>query len=472
MKFSFSLFFAVVLLIACEDDEGILMTEVPVTSKISGPDAVEIASEGVSYSVSQRLGSTYEWSVSDASVSNASTSGTLKIDFTDFPLNVDSTATVTVVETNSNGVQGEEMSKTIKITVSRPTVNVFPASDIPLRKDSSEFILFAFDKPLATAPSLEVLPVVGLTEKGSFGEVKEMVITDTVDIVTGAAARAFWKADPEPVGSVYYAEFTANVGNASAAEVSVSDAVATIEHGGLEMSEASAEISRVDNIGPFAKFTFSDQLVKDGDDSVSVTVTFNEPLTLKIKPGDIKVSFAGGSGIPEMEETVLKTALNDEDEIIDNTVWMFKYLPTEGDGILDFSVTGAVDVAGNEQGVIVPGSKNKFIVDNTDPVLSGESAIEVNDENYGEITLQSNEDGTVFFILIADGSEVPEVADVVGANPSITLNSGNSAVKGGSPVTLNTIVLEDKKYDIYVVIRDDAGNETDVLGPIELSIGD
>ena len=456
-------------LLSCEDDEGgALFTDVPVTTEIDGPEEVEIASTGVTYSVSQRVGSTYTWSVTGAEIAEASTSGAVKINFTtQFPAPTDP-AVITVVETDERGAQGEARTLEVVIEVSQPSASIISATSLPLKEGSSDFVVAVFHKPLQTAPEFDVLSVSGLPEKGTLSATTGTLMTaaDTVSMFTSLAVRSIFR-DNGPAGDVYYTEFTSGPGNAGAARIGISDAVATELHGGLTMKAAAGSINRIDNAGASAAIGFSSSFVKVGDDDVEITVTFNEELdTLNT----VFIEFASVGGIPALPATAMTPTLDDDGNFADSKVWKFKYAVEDGNGVPDFILSGGTDIAGNPVvGPVSNASKTFLTIDNIAPLTSNESGDQINAEFFASLAVDSNEDGMVYYAVVADGAD-PKVSEIVSGDPSVVILNGSKSVDAGATASFTTQVLDPDEYDVYFVIEDDAGNLSLRSGKVDLSI--
>ncbi|KZZ85045.1 Ig-like domain-containing protein [Bacillus sp. SJS] len=75
--------------------------------------------------------------------------------------------------------------------------------------------------------------------------------------------------------------------------------------------------------------------------------------------------------------------------------------------------------------------------------------------------VQSNEAGTAYFLVVADGATAPTEAAIVANNVTVALTAGAEATK-----TL-TFTADNTAYDVYVVVKDAAGNAT---APVKVDV--
>ena len=375
---------------------------------------------------------------------------------------------ITIVETDERGVQAEPQTLEITIEVSQPrATSIFAATGGPLREGSSDFAIAVFDKPLQTPPEFEVLSVPGLPVKGALDTSTGTLITaaDTVSKFSSGAVRELFR-DGDPLGGVYYVQYTAGPGNAEEAEVSVSSAVAVELHGGLTMNPTVGAINEIDNTSPQAEITFSSELAKIGDE-ITITVTFNEPLR-NTNSSAVTIGFASTGGIPGLSPTAMSTETDEDGLIIDSKVWTLKYIAGGGDGLPEFIVSEARDRAGNAQESI---STEDLEIDNTSPLPFNEVGVQVNTELFASLSVDSNEDGMVYYGIVENDS-IPTVAEVVSGNPTVLILSDEKSVslETSATASFTTGLLDPDDYDVYFVIEDEAGNLSALSDKVDLSI--
>lgn len=416
-----------VLLSSCGDDE---LTpggrKIPVTSAISGSATVDISPVAVGgYSIIERTGSTYAWSVSGVgTISGASNESSVALLFGSA-----GTTTLTVTETNDLGTAEPQ---TLSITSSAGALGVnkiITTSKVPLKENDTDAVVVVFDKELQTAPTFALAQAAGITTLGSLSST-----TGTAIGLTDTTAYGLTKADYLGNGtlSAYFVTYTAGQGNGNP-NIIVSGAVAAATWGGETMTTTDATaISTVDNTAPTGTLTLSADLAKNGDSDITITVTFSEAMDAT---SALTISSPATGTIDALASKAMTVDADD------SKVWTTTYTPSTGDGVPVFTVTGATDLAGNSHGSI----NGSLTIDNTIPIIGSESAAEITSEsNLASLSATSNEDGEVFYSV---------------EQSSTVLESGSASASAGVANTFQTGVLTSGTYEVYFYSVDKAGNK-------------
>lgn len=447
-----------VLLFSCSDDDidlSSLENLVPVTSKISGPVQVDVNPLSNTYSIPLRQKSTYAWSVSGTgTIVGEATGNSVNVSF-----GSEGSSTLTIVETN---VGGSGTPQTLEITSAAGTPGVSSISSLstaPLKSGTKDTVVVVYNRAIATAPSATLVTNPELVEFGTLGQAEGQKIT---------AANAAKFGVGEDDLAAYFWEYTAGAGDVSPS-ISISGAVADASWGGkAQVSASSGSLTATDNTAPTGKLSYSSELAKEGDSDIVITVTFGEG----IDPTSVVMIDWTGNNVPAFNGSLAV----DKD---DNKVWTTKYTPSTGNDVLNFTVTGAVDLAGNAQGSIADAT---IEIDNTKPTIGGSSAVEYELSGvkfqYAILDAASNEKGMVYWIVVPDGTDGTN--DALGSaidmsNPSrvrdgsIAVELGSTADSGGG-VNIATGILTAGAYDVYFYSEDEAGNESTVSTKIDLTI--
>ncbi|MEO1050319.1 MAG: hypothetical protein AAFX87_06825 [Bacteroidota bacterium] len=416
---SLFLFGMVFVITSCGDDDvtGVLATEIPVTDAIAGATDVELGST-VTYSVPQRVGSTYAWTVTGATAA-ASTTGTVSVTFDV----MGASATVTVVETNEAGRAGDAQTADVTISNTAPTATSSLAGLGIYKDGDTDSVKVSFDFPVSA-------PVVSSSGLG----------TDITDVAMTA------------IDAQNYFTIVAfdNTGADSDVEFVVSGAARTL--GGMMQANDTAS-AEIDNTAPTASIAFSSAAVND-EGTVDFTITFDEDMGSMDTLLFVDIT---GAGIDAVEDTVV---IGDDPNMLSYT-----FTPTgAGDGMVTIAVSGLTDLVGNEVNM-VPLASN-LMVDNTAPMITNEGAGDVG--TAAELSVTSDSDGMAYFVVLADGADAP--MDAAG------VMSNSAAVASGSFETIGNlsrstqVALATGAYDVYYVVKDVAGNVSGVSSAVDLTL--
>lgn len=444
---------SIVLFGACSDDEFASPIDegfTPVTAAITGSDAVDVTPLTVRYSVPTRASSTFAWSVSSGTA--GAISGNADGNSVDLVFTAEGTITLQVIETNTGGA-GDAVTLDIVATAGTPSAaNIFTESTIPVRSGQIDTVVVSFNREMATAPTAALTTGAGIETLGSLGQATGQAITAanaSVFSLTGADSLA------NGAMSAYFWIYTAGTGDGTPG-ISVTGGVANAAWGGTTQASASTgSITTIDNTAPSAAdISYSSEVAKNGDD-ITVTVTFSEPMDAT---ASVSIDWAGNSVAAFSGNLAVDS---------DNTaVWTTTYSAPAGDDAINFVVTGARDLAGNGQNAVADAT---LVVDNTAPAVSGAAAAEFSSSvDWARLNATSSENGTLYYIIVADGVAVADQADV--QNPNIGVENGSASASAGVSTTIDSGVLAAGSYDVYFFAKDAAENEGTVVGPTDLTI--
>ena len=108
-------------------------------------------------------------------------------------------------------------------------------------------------------------------------------------------------------------------------------------------------------------------------------------------------------------------------------------------------------------------------MDNTAPVFTASypkaGAAQAIDSRKVEFLVEANEAGTAYYVVVANGATPPNVAQIMAGKDSkdaTPFNSGNASITANIEKSFITAALpeHDKGYDVYIVVKDIAGNLT------------
>ncbi|WP_317040692.1 beta strand repeat-containing protein, partial [Roseivirga misakiensis] len=123
------------------------------------------------------------------------------------------------------------------------------------------------------------------------------------------------------------------------------------------------------------------------------------------------------------------------------------------------------DAAGNQSSVVT----NSAAVDATAPTLTNQ-ALAQTDFNDLQITYQSNETGTLYYVVTTNSSTPTQAQVLAGndqsGNSSNVVSSGNSAVTvtgSNQTIALNGLTLSSTTYHLFIYEEDAAGNQSSVV---------
>ncbi|MEJ8553770.1 S-layer homology domain-containing protein [Tepidibacter sp. Z1-5] len=126
----------------------------------------------------------------------------------------------------------------------------------------------------------------------------------------------------------------------------------------------------------------------------------------------------------------------------------------------------AVDRSNNKQNSVKKIQVSE--IDTTAPIFTKKEAKLGDSTEKIKLTVETNEIGTIYYIVVEDGNEPPTVKQVKSGNNY----NGTVIVASGNKKSLSDEVIsgltEGKKYDIYIVAEDESGNISDTVSKINI----
>lgn len=404
-------------IMACETTDYGLNFTVPTAPEVEGiigPNEVDAGSTET-YSVeAPRQGSTYAWVVQGAS--SSSLEGTsISVTFDDAG---ETSASVAVTETNSSGT-GDAKTLAVTVTTSKPVASTELAGGLPIKDGSSDTVKIAFDKPIATAPSIDVA-----SGGGSFGAVAAVDATS------------------------FYAIYTHAGGGNGTIKYNVFGAVATAENGGETMDTTSFENITIDNIAPVGQMKVNGEItgsVQPGATTL-LSLTFENNEDPLVDTAIVVVTISG-TNIVTVTDTMTSTNAT-------NTNFELFYTP-ELDGASDVTspmnitvdnANDVFDLAGNVASVTLA----TLVVDNVAPTLTSTSATS-SDAGIMIVSGTLDEAGMIKYLVKTSASDSVEV----------TSSNFIESFSAGENATVQ--FLETDTYNVYFLPEDVAGNQGDIV---------
>ena len=284
---------------ACNEDEvGVFE---PTELAVSGPDEVA-PGDTATFTADRYDGENYTWTVPTAGVTILEGAGTPEITVT---FTAAGSGDITVA---ARGVTG---ALTVTVEATAPEVTVSLPSDTVLATGATGTVLIAFDQPIATPPTVNVVSAGGTT-------------AGAVSAVSPVNDRTF------------QVTYTAGTGD-GVDKISVENAVTTPAYGGLAMDTVvTFDVYRTDNTPATGELTASRTPV-DSTTTSNLSVTFSEPI---LTSDTVKISVVGAAQAYVTEANMTTT---------DGQTWTYGFQPEGGTAELaTVSVSNLpTDLAGN-----------------------------------------------------------------------------------------------------------------------------
>lgn len=246
----------------------------------------------------------------------------------------------------------------------------------------------------------------------------------------------------------YYAIYTAGAGDGTP-EALFQDITSNETYGSLNIDSSFVQLYRVDNTAPVAQMSYSETMVNDST-VVTVTATFTEEVMFA-DPADsaLLIEFSG-AGVMAETDTLIATE--------DPLVYTFDYTVNgNGNGTLNVALDNIVDLAGNSVSAV--NNSAEVVIDNIDPTILSASASDTGDAV--EVSMMSDESGTGYYMILADGADaLTSLADFDGAT-SLSLSALATSSK--------SIALSAGDYDVYYISVDGAGNAS-AISQVDLTV--
>lgn len=405
--------FALLVLVNCDDDKDSGFSRY----NILGNKTVDPEMTG-NYSLGNHTGE-FTWSVSDPAIAElVSSSGSdAEVRFLR-----SGDVRLSVTDGKKNGYLDIIVSEG-----SAEAVEVYYGRSGVVSESVTDTVFFQFDSPLAEIPDLVINGTNAGDTSAFFTDEKGEALVPFFS--AGQILSALEQYDNEDP-TLYYALYEGGTGNGQPEAMFESIVLSDI-YGGDEIENLYFMLPKVDNVDPAGTVELSKEVAKDGD-KVQITVSFTEQMRAMYSTyadSLVFVHFSGG-GVTTRSDTLWATN--------DPLVWTLEYtIDGGGDGTMTVSIGDIVDLGGN---LPISLDDATITIDNTPPAPDGEVTLLPNSQGISIVT-----EG--YWLVVESGSAAPTKLE--------DFNSGGSGDK--------VLVLEAGSYDVYFILTDEAGNESEII---------
>ncbi|MEO9804128.1 MAG: hypothetical protein ABJF04_12810 [Reichenbachiella sp.] len=404
---------------SCKEDEATSFTRY----YISGLHVADPGTTGT-YTLGNMEGE-FVWSISNTDLAEIkSSSGT--------DVEVSFKRSGEVVLTVSDGSKTGTLDITV-LSVDASDVNVTYSGTGILSNNSEDTVFMTFGAPLVAVPELTLNGINANDTSAFYRDKDNKAIAAFISSgATLSALKAYKNSS-----TVYYSIYKAGSSNGQPEARLGSVAISEI-YGGDTANSLYIKLPLVDNVAPVGQTKLSEKVANDNT-KVSIRVTFNEAMrAVKASIADtlVFVDISGG-GVKSITDTLWSTN--------DPAVWTMDYLTNGGgDGTLTVSIGAIVDLAGNSP-VALPDATMQ--IDNTSPVALGSVSVLPNSR-----AISIDTEGQ--WLVLATGADAPTVL--------------SDFTSGGVGDTI--FVAEPGIYDVYFISVDEAGNVSDIVSELGITV--